>query len=63
MHKTADRKSIVDFFVDRLHTIFTEVAEPGFLFNSKTVLFVLFFAASNKTGVKIANDLLREIAQ
>jgi hypothetical protein len=43
------------------------VAEPGFLYNSKGLLFVLLFAAGNakgaKTGVKIANDLLRELSQ
>jgi hypothetical protein len=63
VHKTADRTVVVDFFVERLRTIFAEVADPGFLFNSKCLLFVLFFAANNKTGVKIANDLLRDIAR
>jgi three-Cys-motif partner protein len=63
VHKTADAAKVVDFFTDRLHTIFTEVAKPGLLFNSKGLLFVLFFAANNKTGVRIANDLLRKIAQ
>jgi three-Cys-motif partner protein len=63
VHKTADRNSVVDFFAERLHTIFAEVAKPGLLFNSKGLLFVLFFAASNKTGAKIANDLLRKIAE
>jgi three-Cys-motif partner protein len=63
IYKTADRNSIVQFFAGRLRTVFTEVAKPGLLFNSKGLLFVLFFAGSNKTGVKIANDLLRGLAQ
>ena len=63
IHKTADRTKVIDFFVLRLRTIFAEVATPGLLFNSKGLLFVLFFATTNKAGVKIANDLLREIAQ
>ena len=63
VHKIADRSSIVKFFAERLHTVFPEVARPGPLFNSKGLLFVLFFAASSKTGAKIANDLLRDIAQ
>lgn len=63
VRKIADRNSIVGFFVERLHSVFTEVASPGPLFNSKGLLFVLFFAASNKTGTGIANDLLRGIAK
>jgi three-Cys-motif partner protein len=63
VHKTADRISIVHFFAERLRTVFPEVARPGLLFNSKGLLFVLFFAASSRTGAKIANDLLRDIAQ
>ncbi len=62
VHKTADETAIVNFFVKRLSTVFSEVAKPGFLRNSKGLLFVFFFAGSNKTGAKIANDLLREIA-
>lgn len=61
--KTADETKIVNFFVERLKTIFGEVAKPGFLLNSKGLLFVFFFASSNKTGAKIANDLLRNIAR
>jgi three-Cys-motif partner protein len=67
VHKTADGVEITQFFLNRLEAIFAEVAKPGFLFNSKGLLFVLFFAAGNergaKTGVKIANDLLRELGQ
>jgi three-Cys-motif partner protein len=62
VYKTADRNAVIQFFTERLKTVFTEVAKPGLLFNSKNLLFVLFFAASNKTGGKIANDLLRDIA-
>ena len=62
VRKTADETAIVNFFVKRLSTVFAEVARPGFLMNSRGLLFVLFFAGSNKTGAKIANDLLREIA-
>jgi three-Cys-motif partner protein len=62
VYKTADQNSVIQFFVERLRTVFAEVSKPGLLFNSKSLLFVLFFAASNKTGLKIANDLLREIA-
>jgi hypothetical protein len=61
VYKTADRNSVVQFFAERLRTVFAEVANPGLLFNSKGLLFVLFFATSNRTGVKIANDLLRKI--
>jgi three-Cys-motif partner protein len=63
VYKIADRNSVVDFFAERLRTIFAEVANPGFLFNSKSLLFVFFFAGNNKTGAKIANDLLRDIAK
>jgi len=63
VYKTAGRLSIIQFFAERLQTVFPEVARPGPLFNSKGLLFVLFFAASSKTGAKIANDLLRDIAQ
>ncbi len=62
IHKTADRTRIVNYFVERLRTVFVEVAEPGLLFNSKGLLFVLFFATGNKAGLKIANYLLRDLA-
>lgn len=61
VYKTADRNAVVQFFAERLRKIFPEVANPGLLFNSRSLLFVLFFAGSNKTGAKIASDLLRDI--
>ncbi len=67
IYKIADRMQITKFFIARLRSIFAGVAEPGFLYNSKGLLFVLLFAAGNpkgaKTAVKIANDLLREMSQ
>jgi len=63
VYKTADQPIVIDFFVRRLGTVFSEVATPGYLYNSRSLLFVLFFASSNKTGARIASDLLREIAQ
>ena len=63
IYKTADQNSVIKFFAKRLSTVFAEVAQPGLLFNSRSLLFVLFFASSSKTGLKIANDLLRDIAQ
>jgi hypothetical protein len=67
VHKTVDQNGITEFFVKRLKQTFAAVAEPGFLFNSKGVLFVLLFAAGNKKGatpaVKIANDLIRDLNQ
>ena len=62
VHKIADYKDITDFFVERLSGRFEAVAEPGFLRNSKGLLFVLFFAAGNakgaNAGLKIANYLI-----
>jgi len=63
VRKTAAPAKIVDFFAERLSALFSEVARPGLLFNSKSLLFVLFFASNNKTAVKIANDLMREITR
>jgi three-Cys-motif partner protein len=67
IHKTADYKDITDFFVARLRGEFAAVAEPGFLRNSRGLLFVLFFAAGNErgadAGLKIANHLLRKLNQ
>ena len=67
VHKTADGSQITEFFVERLRSIFAAVAEPGLLYNSRGLLFVLLFAAGNPkgatTGVKIANDLLRQMSQ
>jgi three-Cys-motif partner protein len=63
VHKTASRTVVVEFVVERLKTIFAEVTSPGFLFNSRNLLFVLFSAANNRTAVKIANDLMRDISR
>jgi three-Cys-motif partner protein len=62
VYKTADRNSVVQYFAQRLKTVFSEVARPGLLFNSRGLLFVFFFAASNDKGAKIANDLLRKLS-
>ena len=55
------------FFVKRLKAIFATVAKPGFLCNSKGLLFVLLFAAGNargaETAIKIANDLIEDLNQ
>jgi three-Cys-motif partner protein len=62
--KDADFKQIARFWVDRLKTIFPEVApNPLPLRNSKGVpIYLLSFAAANpkggKTAVKIAQDIL-----
>jgi three-Cys-motif partner protein len=67
VHKTADKTQITEFFVERLKSIFVDVAKPGFLYNSKGLLFVLLFAAGNKKGAKagvnIANHLMRDLSQ
>jgi three-Cys-motif partner protein len=66
VYKTADQAQITEFFVNRLKQKFPEVANPGFLYNSRSLLFVLLFASGNvqgsKTGVKIANHLLRDMS-
>jgi len=64
MHKSADYLKITDFFVRRLRTELVGVSKPLFLYNSTdSILFILFFAAGNargaKTGLKIANDIIR----
>ena len=61
IYKTADRSSVVQFFAQRLKSVFSEVAQPGLLFNSRSLLFVFFFAGNNDKGAKIANDLLRKL--
>ncbi len=65
VYKTADYKDITDFFTARLKGEFAAVAEPGFLRNSRSLLFVLFFAAGNPkgadAGLKIASHLLRKL--
>jgi three-Cys-motif partner protein len=63
VYKTADQEQITECFVKRLKDEFAEVAQPGFLHNSRgSLLFVLLFAAGNakgaNAGIKIANDLL-----
>lgn len=67
VYKTADKFKITQFFVDQLKAKFAAVAEPGYLYNSKGLLFVLLFAAGNPkgatTGVKIANDLIRGLTR
>ncbi len=62
--KTADFDSIARYFVDRLKAIFAGVADnPLPLFNSRGVpLYLLCFAAANRSGapiaIKIAQDIL-----
>jgi hypothetical protein len=62
--KDADFKRIAQLWVDRLKTVFPEVAPiPLPLRNSKNVpIYLLSFAAANprggKTAVKIAQDIL-----
>jgi three-Cys-motif partner protein len=67
VRKTAGQDQIIRFFVDRLKTVFLDVATPGLLFNSKTLLFVLLFAVGNErganAGVKIANNLLEGLTR
>jgi three-Cys-motif partner protein len=67
VRKTADKTQITEFFVERLKNIFAAVAKPGFLYNSKGLLFVLLFAAGNdkgaKIGVIIADQLMRDLNQ
>ena len=63
--KTSDFQSIGQYFVKRLQTVFTRVANnPLPLYNSKNnPLYLLCFAAGNpkgaSTAVKIAQDILR----
>ncbi len=61
VYKKAGRDSVIRFFAQRLKTVFPEVPQPGPLFNSRSLLFVFFFAANNKIGAKIASDLLRKL--
>jgi three-Cys-motif partner protein len=67
VYKTADQEKITEFFMRRLKGKFAAVAKPGFLYNSKGLLFVLMFAAGNEkganAGVKIANDLMKGLGQ
>lgn len=59
--KQANFESISDFFIERLRTAFPYVAENSLaLLNSRNnPLFLLCFAASNPTAVKIAEDILK----
>ena len=63
--KTSDFQSIAQYFVERLQTVFTGVANnPLPLYNSRNnPLYLLCFAAGNPKGapiaVKIAQDILR----
>ncbi len=66
-YKTADQQKITEFFMKRLGEKFAAVAEPGYLYNSKGLLFVLMFAAGNQkgadAGVRIANHLIKRMGQ
>jgi three-Cys-motif partner protein len=61
VRKTATITSIGKFFIQRLKTIFECVApNPLELKNDRgTVLYLLCFAAKNKTALKIASHLLK----
>jgi len=62
VRKSVDYREITDFFVQRLRTEFKAVSKPLPLHNSRSLLFMLFFAAGNersaKTGLKIANSII-----
>jgi len=63
IHKSADHRSITDFYVKRLKEEFVAVSDPFPMHNSNgSLMFILFFAAANKhsakTGLKIANDII-----
>lgn len=66
VRKKSDFQSIAQYFVERLQTVFTRVANnPLPLYNSKSnPLYLLCFAAGNPRGapiaVKIAQDILKE---
>jgi three-Cys-motif partner protein len=67
IYKTADQEKITEFFLERLRGIFAAVANPGYLYNSRGLLFVLMFAAGNDkgadAGVRIANHLMKDLDQ
>jgi three-Cys-motif partner protein len=67
IYKTADQEKIMEFFLQRLREKFAAVAKPGYLYNSRGVLFVLMFAAGNDrgadAGVRIADDLMKGLGQ
>lgn len=64
--KTADGKTIGQYFVERLRSVFSEVSEkPLILYNScQSPLFLLCFASGNpkgsKTAIKIAKHILKK---
>lgn len=66
IQKTSNFQSIAQYFVERLQTVFTRVANnPLPLYNSRNnPLYLLCFAAGNPKGaptaVKIAQDILKE---
>lgn len=64
VQRSADYRQITEFFVSRLKSEFEAVSNPLPLYNSKeSLLFILFFAAGNdrsaKTGIKIANNIVK----
>lgn len=61
--KTADCKSIGQYFVERLETVFEGVAKnPLLLVNSRnTPLYLLCFASANKKGAKTAIKIAQHI--
>lgn len=64
--KSAGNSEIAEAFRDRLRTVagFAEVPPPIPMRNSKNaVVYYLFFASHNKTGAKIAREILRRYAQ
>jgi three-Cys-motif partner protein len=62
VYKTADSEKISQFFVGRLGKEFEAVSEPLALYSSRSLLFLLYFAAGNqasaRTGMKIANSIV-----
>jgi len=65
VQKSVGHREITDFFVTRLRQEFEAVSTPLPLHNSNgALLFMLFFAAGNqasaKTGLKIANDIVKK---
>lgn len=61
--KSADHRTIIDFYVKRLKREFAAVSDPFPMHNSNgSLIFMLFFAAANehgaKTGLKIANQII-----
>lgn len=65
VEKCTSFQGIKDFFIKRLDSVFTAVAEPRPLYNGKNIpIYLLCFAAGNPKGatpaVKIANHLLQK---